>query len=76
MGVLGLPCFSVSSTGSLLDFHSHAIQPIAIHFSHFGKQRDDTILTIAGSSQGGNSWEAVKDHTDLYAIRWKLVTND
>jgi len=37
---------------------------------------DDTILTIAGSSQAGNSWEAVKDHTDLYAIRWKPVTND
>jgi len=35
--------------------------------------KDDTILTIAGSSQAGNSWEAVKDKTDLYAIRWKPV---
>ena len=34
---------------------------------------DDTILTIAGSSQAGNSWQAVKDHTDLFSIRWKPV---
>ena len=34
---------------------------------------DDTILTIAGSSQAGNSWHAVKDHTDLFSIRWKPV---
>ncbi len=33
---------------------------------------DDTILTIAASSVG-HSWEAVKDKTDLYAIRWKPV---
>lgn len=34
---------------------------------------DDTILTIAGSSQAPGSWEAVKNKTDLYAIRWKPV---
>jgi len=34
---------------------------------------DDTILTIAGSSQAGNSWELVKDETDLHAIRWKPI---
>ena len=34
---------------------------------------DDTILTIAGSSQAGNTWEVVKNHTDFYAIRWKPV---
>lgn len=34
---------------------------------------DGTILTIAGSSQAGNDWAAVKDNTDLYAIRWKPV---
>jgi BNR repeat-like domain len=34
---------------------------------------DDTILTIAGSSQTGNSWEAVKNHTDFFSIRWKPV---
>ena len=33
---------------------------------------DDTILTIAGSSQF-TTWELVRDHTDLYAIRWKPV---
>ena len=33
---------------------------------------DDTILTIAASSVGG-SWDAVRDKTDLYAIRWKPV---
>ena len=31
---------------------------------------DDTILTVAGSSQAGNSWEAIKK-TDFYVIRWK-----
>ena len=35
--------------------------------------KDDTILTIAGSSQAGNSWEAVKNKTDLHAIRWRPV---
>ena len=34
---------------------------------------DDTILTIAGSSQAGNTWEVVKNYTDLYSIRWKPV---
>lgn len=34
---------------------------------------DDTIVTIAGSSQAGNSWEAVKNHTDFFSIRWKPV---
>jgi len=34
---------------------------------------DDTILTITASSQAGNSWEAVIDHTDMTAIRWKPV---
>ena len=34
---------------------------------------DDTILTIAGSSQAGNGWDLVKDNTDMYAIRWKPV---
>ena len=32
---------------------------------------DDLILSVVGSSQAGNSWEKVKDHTDFYAIRWK-----
>ena len=34
---------------------------------------DDTILTIAGSSQAGNSWDLVNSQTDLHAIRWKPV---
>jgi len=34
---------------------------------------DDTIVTIAGSSQSLGSWQAVKNKTDLYAIRWKPV---
>ena len=29
------------------------------------------ILSVVGFSQAGNSWEAVKDHTDFYAIRRK-----
>lgn len=33
---------------------------------------NDIILTVTGSSQAGNSWQAVKDHTDFFAIRWKL----
>ncbi|MEE3371209.1 MAG: hypothetical protein VX346_17885 [Planctomycetota bacterium] len=33
----------------------------------------DTILTIAGSSQAGNTWELVNGATDLFAIRWKPV---
>lgn len=35
--------------------------------------QDETILTIAGSSQAGNEWTLVKDQTDLHAIRWKPV---
>ena len=35
--------------------------------------QDDTILTIAGSSQAGNDWNSVSDQTDLHAIRWKPV---
>ena len=35
--------------------------------------KDDIILTIAGSSQAGNSWETVIDNTDMTAIRWKPV---
>ena len=31
----------------------------------------DLILSVVGSSQAGNSWEAVKDNTDFYAIHWK-----
>ena len=34
---------------------------------------DDTILTISGSSQAGNTWAAVSNKTDFYAIRWKPV---
>ena len=34
---------------------------------------DDSILTIAGSSQAGNGWDLVKNQTDMYAIRWKPV---
>ena len=34
---------------------------------------DDTILTISGSSQAGNSWAAVNTTTDFHAIRWKPV---
>ena len=34
---------------------------------------EDTILTIAGSSQAGNSWQLVNGATDLFAIRWKPV---
>ena len=37
--------------------------------------KDDTILTISGSSQAGNSWEAVRKTTDFHAIRWKPVRN-
>ncbi|MDP6443324.1 MAG: sialidase family protein [Pirellulaceae bacterium] len=37
---------------------------------------DDTILTIAGSSQAGNTWEAVSSKTDLHAIRWKPIKSD
>jgi len=32
---------------------------------------DDTILTVARSSQAGNGWDLVKNETDMYAIRWK-----
>ena len=34
---------------------------------------DDTVVTIAGSSQTGATWENVIDRTDLYATRWKPV---
>ncbi|MDP6443406.1 MAG: sialidase family protein [Pirellulaceae bacterium] len=34
---------------------------------------DGRILTVTGSSQAGNSWEAVKGKTDFIAIQWKLV---
>ncbi len=34
---------------------------------------DDTILTITGNSQAGNSWDKVHNQTDLHAIRWKPV---
>ena len=34
---------------------------------------DDLILTVTASSKTGKSWEAVKDTTDVYAIRWKPV---
>ncbi len=34
---------------------------------------NDLILTVAASSQAGNNWEAVRDNTDVYAIRWKPV---
>ena len=34
---------------------------------------DDTILTIAASSRAANNFEAVWDHVDFYAIRWKPV---
>ena len=36
----------------------------------------DLILSVVGSSQAGNSWEAVIDNTDFYAIRWKPVRYD
>jgi len=34
---------------------------------------DDVILAIVGSSDAGNSWEAVTGNTDFTAIRWKPV---
>ena len=34
---------------------------------------DDCILSVAGSSQAGNSWDAVRNNTDFYAIRWRPV---
>ena len=34
---------------------------------------DDCILSVVGSSQAGNSWEAVRNNTDFYAIRWRPV---
>ena len=34
---------------------------------------DDSILSVVGSSQAGNSWEAVRNNTDFYAIRWRPV---
>ena len=32
---------------------------------------DGMILTVTGSSQAGKTWEAVRQNTDFYAIRWK-----
>ena len=34
---------------------------------------DDCILSVVGSSQAGNSWDAVRNNTDFYAIRWRPV---
>jgi len=34
---------------------------------------DDLILSIVGTSDAGNSWEAVIDNTDMTAIRWRPV---
>ena len=34
---------------------------------------DDLVLTLAASSQAGNSWDAVRNETDVYAIRWRPV---
>ena len=34
---------------------------------------NDCILSVVGSSQAGNSWEAVRNNTDFYAIRWRPV---
>ena len=36
--------------------------------------KDDLILSVLGSSQGGNSWEAVKNNTDFFAVRWRPVS--
>ena len=33
--------------------------------------KDDTILSICGSSQAPGSWDEVRDNTDMYAIRWR-----
>ena len=34
---------------------------------------DDLILTVAGTSDAGNDWGLVLDHTDFTAIRWRPV---
>ena len=34
---------------------------------------DDTVLSICGSSQAPGSWNGVRDHTDMYAIRWQPI---
>lgn len=34
---------------------------------------DDLVLTLAASSQAGNSWDEVRNETDVYAIRWRPV---
>ena len=34
---------------------------------------DDLVLTLSASSQAGNSWEAVRNDTEVYAIRWRPV---
>lgn len=33
---------------------------------------DNLVLTVAGSSDAGNDWDVVLDHTDYIAIRWML----
>ena len=30
----------------------------------------DCILSVVGSSQASNNWDAVRNNTDFYAIRW------
>ncbi len=34
---------------------------------------DGRILTVSASSQAGNSWDAARNATDVYAIAWKPV---
>ena len=34
---------------------------------------DDLILTVAGTSDAGNDWDVVLDHTDFTAIRWRPI---
>ena len=34
---------------------------------------DDTIVTISGTCDKANNWEAARTNTDYHAIRWKLV---
>ena len=35
--------------------------------------KDGLVMSVVASSQAGNNWEAVKNSTDHYAIRWKAV---
>ena len=32
---------------------------------------DGRLLTISASSQAGNSWDAVRNDTEVYAIAWQ-----